>query len=416
MSWSAMPELAAGVVAVLAVFLALVGALLLFERRFAPHGAVHIAIEGGAGFDCEPGDSLHAVLRDHGILLPSGCAGAGTCGLCRICVVRGGDEALPSERVHFTRAELRAGWRLACQLRVRDDLELALPAQALAARRLTCTVTAVRDVATFIRELTFALPPDEPFACPAGSFVQIEIPAYRGLRFVDFGVDERRLPAWRSTGALALVADNAAPTTRAYSLANPPAQADALVLNVRIATPPPGSGLPPGVGSSYLYGLRPGDAVTLSGPFGDFHVDDSDREMIYIGGGAGMAPLRSHILHLLRELGSQRRISYWYGARSRDELFYTEQFEQLAREHPNFSFHVALSEPLPDDQWTGDVGFIHQVVHDRHLAGHDAVDQISFYLCGPPAMLTATRRMLDELGVAPDRIAFDDFGGQEARP
>lgn len=413
MSESLWFAVAVGASVVVVIVLVLVAVLLAFERAFIPRGPFRIAFEGGsrAALSVSPRGSLLANLGEEGILLPSACGGAGTCGLCKVRVVDGGSEPLPTERALLTRADVAEGWRLACQLKVRRDLVVALPAGALSAKQLTCTVQSVRDVATFIREIALALPPGDRLEFEPGSFVQVHIPKYGPLHFADLALDPRCHDAWQAAGFRRLTAASSEPTTRAYSLANAPAESERLVLNVRIAVPPRDQpSAPPGVGSSYLYGLKSGDSVTLSGPFGEFHIADSEREMVYIGGGAGMAPLRSHIVHLLGTAGTERRISYWYGARSRREVFYDEELRALAEAHPNFSFHVALSEPLPEDDWHGDVGFIHEVVRRRYLAEHSAPDEIEYYLCGPPPMLSAVRQMLDGLGVPPEQIRFDDFG------
>jgi Na+-transporting NADH:ubiquinone oxidoreductase subunit F len=402
----------AGAAALVAIITALVLALLWFERRFLPAGPLRIAIDGAPGaFAVDPGDTLLVALGSHDVLLPSACGGAGTCGMCRVRIVEGASPALPTERVHLRRDEVDHGWRLACQQRMRRDLTIALPAHVRGASRRTCEVVSSRSVATFIRELVLAVPDGERLEFAAGSYVQVEVPRYAQLRLAELDLPELHREEWQRRGLFALSATNAEPTTRAYSLANPPAQADRLVLNVRIATPPASPpGLPAGVASSWLWSLRPGDRVAVTGPFGEFHIHDTDREMIYIGGGAGMAPLRSHLLHLFGAEPTTRQVSYWYGARSQRELFYGDELDALARVHPNFRYHVALSEPEPGEPWDGDTGFIHEVVHARYLADHPALDQVEFYLCGPPPMMTAVRRLLADLGVDPAQIAFDDFG------
>ncbi len=403
---------ATGVVVVIVVVL--VGVLLAFERWFIPHGPFQVSFERDSfpAFSTSGGGSLQVALSEQGVFLPAGCGGAGTCGLCRVVVVDGGGDALPTERALLRRGDLDRGVRLACQVKLRSDLVLSMSATAAAARQYTCTVVSTRDVATFIREITLAVPDGAAFEFQAGGFVQIHVPEYEVRRYADFDLDEHCRAAWWEADLLELTASNEESTTRAYSLANPPEQADRIVLNVRIALPPRDQPeAPPGVGSSYLYSLHPGDTVKATGPFGDFHIRDSDREMVYIGGGAGMAPLRSHILHLFAGEPTSRKVSLWYGARSKRELFYDEELRELAERHPNFSFHVALSAPLPQDDWEGDTGMIHEVIRSRYIAEHPALDDVEFYLCGPPLMLAAARDMLEQYGVADDRVSFDDFGG-----
>jgi Na+-transporting NADH:ubiquinone oxidoreductase subunit F len=400
----------AGALVVIVMFL--VVALVTFERHYVSAGPVRITVEGDpVVLDAVSGDTLLGSLADRGILLPAACGGTGTCGNCRIRVVEGAPPPLATERVHLNRRQLGEGWRLACQQRIRHDVAIALPAAVRTATKRTCQVIGSRSVATYIREIVLALPPGERLEFAAGSYVQVDVPAYRDLRFSAMDLPDAHRSEWMRRGLLDLVGSNRAATTRAYSLANPPAQGGGIVLNVRIATPPPHRhGLPAGVASSWLWSLRSGDRVDVTGPFGEFHIRDTDREMVYIGGGAGMAPLRSHLLHLLTTQASTRTISFWYGARSRSELFYTEELVALARDHPTFSYHIALSEPQAGDDWTGDTGFIHDVVFRRYLAEHPAIHEVEFYLCGPPPMMAAVRKMLDELGVEPSQISFDDFG------
>jgi Na+-transporting NADH:ubiquinone oxidoreductase subunit F len=326
-------------------------------------------------------------------------------------VLAGAGTILPTERAHIGRRDAREGVRLACQVAVKRDLHVEVPPEILRARQWRCRVRSNRNVATFIKETVLDLPPGEDLGFRAGSYVQVHAPPHR-VRFQDFEIDRRFRDEWERYGLLALTSDVEEEVTRAYSMANAPAEKGVIVLNVRIATPPPGTppGTPPGKVSSYLFGLRPGDEVAVSGPYGDFLIRESGSEMVYIGGGAGMAPLRSHILELLEARRSSRRISYWYGARSLREAFYVEEFERLQREHPNFTFHLALSAPLPEDRWDGPTGFIHQVVHDLYLKDHEAPEDAQYYVCGPPLMATSVLQMLDDLGVEHGNIFFDDFG------
>jgi len=291
-------------------------------------------------------------------------------------------------------------------------MRVRVPAEVFGIRKWECTVRSNRNVATFIKELIVDLPSGEAIDFQSGGYIQIDVPEYQGMKFSDFVVEQEFRPDWDKFKLWDLVANNDSSCFRAYSMANHPAEGNMVMLNIRIATPPPRQmELPPGVCSSYVFSLEPGDKITISGPYGEFHIKDTDREMVYIGGGAGMAPLRSHIFHLFHTLETGRKVSFWYGARSKREMFYTEEFEAIERKFPNFSYHVALSEPLPEDDWTGHTGFIHQVVMANHLEQHDNVDDVEFYLCGPPMMNSAVFKMLDELGVEKDMIAFDDFGG-----
>ncbi|AKJ63848.1 NADH:ubiquinone reductase (Na(+)-transporting) subunit F [Kiritimatiella glycovorans] len=392
------------------VILLLVLGLLIASRKLTPQGAVTIDINGGdQQIEAKPGTSLLGTLAAREIYLPSACGGGGTCAMCKCRVVEGGGEVLPTETGQLTRQERREGVRLSCQLKVKNDLRIEIPPEVLDIRKYTCRVRSNRDVATFIRELTLELPEDAEFDFEPGGYVQIDVPEYE-IAFRDFGIDERFRDTWNQLGLLELEAKNDEPCFRAYSMANHPAEKGLIILNVRIALPPKGTSYPPGIASSYIYALQPGDEVTLSGPYGDFFIKDTDREMVYIGGGAGMAPLRSHIMHLLQTLRSGRTLSYWYGGRSMRELFYVDDFRALEKEFDNFTFHIALSEPLPEDEWDGPTGFIHQVVHDHYLGDHPDPDELEYYLCGPPMMLDASMNMLHELGVEDDRIAFDDFG------
>ncbi|HSV43457.1 MAG TPA: NADH:ubiquinone reductase (Na(+)-transporting) subunit F [Candidatus Bathyarchaeia archaeon] len=355
------------------------------------------------------GENLLSTLAAHEIYLSSACGGKGTCAACKCKVLEGGGDLLPTEIGLLSRREQKEGLRLACQCKVRQDLKLEIPSEILAIRKYECRVKSNRQVATFIKELV--LETKEPLDFKPGAYIQIDIPSYR-LRFQDFDVDVKYRSDWDKAGLWNLTAQNDEPVFRAYSMANPPTQQPELVFNVRIATPPGGDkDLPPGIASSYLFSLKPGDRVTASGPFGEFFIKDSRREMIYIGGGAGMAPLRSHLFYLLRTLKTtDRKISYWYGARSLRELFYADEFRALEKEFSNFSFHVALSDPLPDDQWSGPAGFIHQEIYDAYLKNHEAPEEVEYYMCGPPLMTAAVLTMLDSLGVDPSMIAYDDFG------
>ncbi|HLU40493.1 MAG TPA: NADH:ubiquinone reductase (Na(+)-transporting) subunit F [Planctomycetota bacterium] len=402
-----------GVVALTAVIILLVVILMFCERSLVRKGKVRVLINDDPEKSpmVDVGSNLLKALSDHKVFLPSACGGKGSCAMCKCQILEGGGNPLPSEMAHLSRAEAKNHWRLACQVKVREDLKIKVPAEIFSIRKWECTVVSNRNVATFIKELVVNLPPGEVLEFESGGYIQIDVPVYQNLRFADFDIDPQFRPDWEKYKLFDLVANNPEPCFRAYSMANHPAEGNRIMLNVRIATPPPRTqGIPPGVCSSYVFSLKPGDKITISGPYGEFHIKDTDNEMVYIGGGAGMAPLRSHIFHLFHTLKTKRKVSYWYGARSKREMFYTEDFEAIEREFPNFKYHVALSEPLPEDNWTGYTGFIHQVVYEHYLKDHKAVDEIEFYLCGPPMMLTAVQKMLADLGVEPSQIAFDDFG------
>jgi len=401
-----------GVILFTLLVMALVALITLVRRWIRPEGDVSLRVNGERELAVRPGGKLLAALADHGLFLPAACGGAGSCGLCRVRVLKGGGAILPTERAHIDRRDARLGMRLACQLTVKEDLALELPPEVLAARQWECTVRSNRNVATFIKEMILALPEGEPIDFESGGYIQIHVPPH-DVSFGAFDVAERFRDEWDRQELWGLRSRLDAGITRAYSMANWPGEKGIIKLNVRIAMPPPTAppGTPPGHASSWLFARKPGDGVTIAGPFGEFFIHESDSEMVYIGGGAGMAPLRSHLFELLKGRRSTRRISYWYGARSRREVFYEDEFERLAREHENFRFAIALSEPQPEDAWDGPVGFIHQVAYDCYLGEHEAPEDVEYYLCGPPPMIRAVRTMLDGLGVEPESIYFDDFGG-----
>jgi Na+-transporting NADH:ubiquinone oxidoreductase subunit F len=392
------------------VILLLVFGLILASKKLAPGGTVKITINDGAKeIEAEPGSSLLTTLAENKIFLPSACGGGGTCAMCKCKVVEGGGALLPTEAGQVSKQEAREGVRLSCQLKVKENLKLEIPPDVMEIRKFEGTVVSNGNVATFIKELIVQLPEGMDLNYTAGGYIQIDIPSYE-LSFRDFKIEEEYRGAWDEFKLWDLSVKNAEPCFRAYSMASYPAEGNRIMLNVRIATPPPGMKAPPGIASSYIFGLQPGDKVVMSGPFGEFFAKDTGREMVYIGGGAGMAPMRSHIFDLLKTKGTNRRVSFWYGARSAREMFYDEEFKALAAERPNFSYTVALSEPQPDDGWDGPVGFIHQVVLDRYLRDHDDPQEIEYYLCGPPPMIAAVNRMLDDLGVEKEMIAYDEFG------
>lgn len=401
----------------LVIILLLVVALLLAKAKLVKTGNADLMINGEDARQVAMGGTLLGTLQNEGIFLSSACGGKGSCGQCRCKVIEGGGEPLPTEMPHFSRKELINHSRLACQVKVKDDLKVEIPEEVFGVKEWECEVISNRNVASFIKEFVVRLPEGEHMEFKAGSYSQIKIPKYH-VKYADFDVDERFKPEWDKFKLWPLEAKNDVETIRAYSMANYPAEGNIITLNVRVATPPFdrktgtwAAGINPGIASSYIFSLKPGDKVTMSGPYGDFHIQDTDAEMLYIGGGAGMAPLRAQILHLFNTLKTDRKVSYWYGARSRLEIFYEEDFRALEREFPNFSFHIALSAPEKDDNWTGYVGFIHQVIYDHYLKDHPAPEDIEYYMCGPGPMSAAAVKMLDSLGVEKDRIYFDDFGG-----
>jgi Na+-transporting NADH:ubiquinone oxidoreductase subunit F len=402
-----------GVVALIVVILALVGVLMLAEGKLVRKGKVRILINGDEekSPSVDAGGTLLSKLAGQGVFLPSACGGGGTCAMCKCQVFEGGGDILPTELTHISRSEAKDHWRLACQVKVKQDMKIRVPDEVFAIRKWECTVRSNHNVATFIKELVVDLPKGEVIHFESGGYIQIDVPEYHDKKFSSFEVEPEYRGDWDKFKLWDIVANNPEPCFRAYSMANHPAEGNMVMLNIRIATPPPRTeGIPPGICSSYVFGLKPGDKITISGPYGEFHIKDTQNEMIYIGGGAGMAPLRSHIFHLFHTLKTGRKVSYWYGARSLREMFYEEDFRQIEREFPNFKFHIALSEPLPEDNWKGYVGFIHKVVLDNYLKDHPNVDEIEFYLCGPPMMLSAVQKMLYDLGVEKEQIAFDDFG------
>lgn len=392
------------------LILVLVLGLAAASRKLAPGGPVKITVnDGGKELTVASGASLLTALADQKIFLPSACGGGGTCAMCKCMVTEGGGEILPTETGHITRGQARQGWRLACQLKVKRDLKIRVPEEVLDIRKFEAKVVSNRAVASFIKELIVEVPAEVPVHYRAGGYIQIDIPPYE-LRFRDFDIDPKFHDVWDKFKLWDLTAKSTEPIFRAYSMASYPAEGNRLMLNVRIATPPPIPGVPPGIASSYIYGLKPGDTVTLSGPYGEFFAKETDREMVYIGGGAGMAPMRSHILDLFRTQRTPRQVSFWYGARSKREMFYDDDFKSIADGFPNFSYNVALSEPQPEDEWTGPTGFIHKVVYERYLKDHPDPAEIEYYLCGPPPMIAAVNRMLYDLGVEKDMIAYDEFG------
>lgn len=401
-----------------AVFSGLVLMLVLIlnfaESKLLPQGDVTIEINGDSekNITTRPGSTLLSVLAGQSVFLPSACGGGGTCAMCECQVMEGGGEILPTETGHISRSKAKENWRLACQVKIKDNMKIQVPDEIFSIQKWEATVESNNNVATFIKELVLNLPEGENLKFQAGGYIQIDIPEYHNLSFSDFEIENEYHPDWDQYKIWDLVANNDEPVFRAYSMANHPAEGNRVMLNVRIATPPPAlwNEAPPGLASSYIFNLKPGDKVTISGPYGEFFIKDTKREMVYIGGGAGMAPMRSHLFHLFQTLKTGRKVSFWYGARSVREMFYDEHFKEIENKFPNFSYNVALSEPMEEDNWSGHTGFIHQVLHDEYLKNHEDPTEIEYYMCGPPPMINACDGMLDSLGVDKEMIAYDSFG------
>jgi len=406
-------EVSLGVAMLTAVVVSLVGFLMIARRQLVATGDVTITVNGDAekALQTSAGSTLLGTLADNQIFIPSACGGKGSCGVCKVKVLDGGGAILPTERSHISRGDVRDCVRLSCQVKVKQDLDIEIPPEIFNVRQWQCRVRSNHNVATFIKELVLELPEGEDVPFRAGGYIQIEAPAGT-YDYKNYAVEEEYKSDWDQFNLWRYKAVLDEPVTRAYSMANYPDEKGVIMLNVRIASPPPRApeGTPPGKMTSYLFSLKPGDEVTISGPFGEFFAKDTQAEMIYVGGGAGMAPMRSHIFDQFRRLNTNRNISFWYGARSLREAFYVEDFDAIASEHTNFKWRLALSEPLPEDEWTGKTGFIHQVLYDNYLKDHQAPEDVEYYLCGPPMMLKACMDMLDSLGVERDNILFDDFG------
>ena len=404
-------EISLGVIAFTLVVLSLVALILVARSKLVPSGSVDININGERDIQSPVGLKLLGALAEGHLYVSSACGGGGTCGQCRVRVLEGGGELLPTETSHIGRRDAEAGYRLACQVSVKQDMKVEVPREVFGVKKWQCTVRSNNSVSTFIKELVLELPEGEDVQFRAGGFIQIECPPHQ-VSYQDFDIPERFRDDWDKYDLWRFESVSTQETLRAYSMANYPEEKGIIMLNVRIATPPPDRPeAPPGVMSSYIFNLKPGDKVTISGPFGEFFAKDTDAEMVFIGGGAGMAPMRSHIFDQLKRLASKRKISYWYGARSKREIFYKEDFDKLAAECDNFEWHVALSDPLPEDNWEGDKGFIHSVLRDNYLKKHPAPEDCEYYMCGPPVMSAAIITMLEEMGVEKDNILLDDFGG-----
>ncbi|HEF8783707.1 TPA: NADH:ubiquinone reductase (Na(+)-transporting) subunit F [Providencia alcalifaciens] len=402
-----------GVVMFTLIVLALTGLILFAKSKLVNTGNIKIEVNGDPdkSFDAPAGDKLLGMLANQGIFVSSACGGGGSCGQCRVKIKEGGGDILPTELSHINKREAKEGCRLACQVNVKQDLKIELPEEIFGVKKWECEVISNDNKATFIKELKLKIPNGEVVPFRAGGYIQIECPPHV-VKYSDFDVPEEYREDWDKFNLFRYVSDVKEQTVRAYSMANYPEERGIIMLNVRIATPPPRNpDVPPGIMSSYIWSLKPSDKVTISGPFGEFFAKETDAEMIFIGGGAGMAPMRSHIFDQLRRLDTKRKISFWYGARSKREMFYTEDFDQLAAEHDNFTWNVALSDALPEDNWDGYTGFIHNVLYENYLKDHPAPEDCEFYMCGPPVMNAAVIKMLKDLGVEDENILLDDFGG-----
>ena len=406
------------IVIFLLAIIILVGILLYVKAKLTPKGKVQVSINDGFKvIETEPGNTLLTTLGNNKVLLPSACGGGGTCGMCRCQIESGAGSILPTETGFFTRKEQQNNWRLACQVKVKENINLHIHPEILGVKKWECTVVSNNNVATYIKEFVVRLPEGETLDFKSGGYIQIDVPKI-DVQFKDMVIGAEYLPEWEKFGMFKLEMKNPEPTFRAYSMANHPAEGNIVMLNIRIATPPfdrVNGGFQkvnPGICSSFIFSRKPGDKVMVSGPYGEFFLQNNDNEIMFIGGGAGMAPMRSHLFHLFHTLKeTKKKVTFWYGARSWREVFYYEQFMDIQNRFPNFSFHLALSDPQPEDNWTGYKGFIHQVIYDNYLSKHEEPEEINYYLCGPPMMNSALNKMLYDLGVPDENVLFDDFGG-----
>ena len=407
-----------GILTFLLITIILTLLIIFVESKLVYKGKINININGYPenSIETQAGDTLLNTLNENEIFVPSGCGGGGTCGVCKCQVINGGGDLLPTEETHINRKQAKENWRLACQVKVKNNIEIKIPDEIFNVRKMECEVISNNNVSTYIKELNLKLPDGEILDFRAGGYVQIDVPKYQINFRQNIEVEQEYREEWKENKLFDLSIKNSEITSRAYSMANYPVENDIIKLNVRIATPPwdkkkaQFKKVLPGICSSYIFGLKPGDKVIVSGPYGEFFAKDTDNEMVFIGGGAGMAPMRSHILDQLLNLKSSRKMSYWYGARSLREIFYQNELDQLSKKYPNFSWNIALSEPVPDDKWTGYQGFIHKALYDNYLKNHENPENCEYYICGPPMMLSAVLQMLDDLGVESKNILFDDFG------
>ncbi len=406
-----MLEIILGVIFFTLIVVALVFIIIGAKSQLVASGDVEILINNEKKIHVPVGSKLLTALADNHLFVPSACGGGGTCAQCRVKVFEGGGEILPTERSHITKREAEEGDRLSCQVMVKHDMKIEFEDDVFGVKKWECTVKSNHNVATFIKELVLELPEGESIDYRAGGYIQIECPAHVS-KYADMVIEERFREDWDKYNLWRFVSEVRVPALRAYSMASYPEEKE-IMLNVRIATPPPGApdSVPPGIMSSYIFNLKPGDKCIVSGPYGEFFAKDTDNEMVFIGGGAGMAPMRSHIFDQLRRLKSKRKMTFWYGARSKREMFYVEDFDMLAAENDNFEWHCALSDPLPEDNWDGYVGFIHEVIYENYLKNHPAPEDCEYYMCGPPMMNAAVIKMLEDIGVESEHIFLDDFGG-----
>ena len=406
-----MLEILLGIIIFTAFVIALVFVIIGAKSKLVAEGDVEILINNEKKIHVPVGSKLLTALADNGLFVSSACGGGGTCAQCKVIVHSGGGEILPTELTHITKREAAHGERLSCQVSVKHDMSIEVEDEVFGVKKWECTVKSNNNVATFIKELVLQLPAGEEINYRAGGYIQIECPSHIA-KYSDFQVQEKFREDWDKFNLWRYVSEVKEPALRAYSMASYPEEKE-IMLNVRIATPPPGApdSVPPGIMSSYIFDFKPGDKCTISGPYGEFYAKDTEAEMVFVGGGAGMAPMRSHIFDLLRRIKSKRKITFWYGARSKREMFYVEDFDMLARENDNFEWHVALSDPLPDDNWDGYKGFIHNILYEEFIKKHPAPEDCEFYMCGPPIMNTSVINMLLDNGVEPENIMLDDFGG-----
>ena len=406
-----MLEIGLGVGFFTAIVLALVAVILFAKSKLVASGNVKISINGEKEIEVPAGGKLLGVLADNKLFVPSACGGGGTCAQCRVKIHEGGGSILPTEETHITKREAAEGDRLSCQVTVKQDMKIEVPEEVFGVKQWRCKVRSNENVATFIKELVLELPEGENVDFRAGGYIQIECPPHT-VKYTDFIVQDEYKPDWDHFNIWQYESVVKDKVVRAYSMANYPLEKGIIMLNVRIASPPPRTeGLPPGQMSSFIFNLQPGDEVTISGPFGEFFAKETEAEMVFVGGGAGMAPMRSHIFDQLERINTKRKMTFWYGARSKREMFYVEDFDRLAAAHDNFEWHVALSDPQPEDDWDGYTGFIHNVLYENYLKDHEAPEDCEFYMCGPPMMNQAVINMLHELGVEDENILLDDFGG-----
>lgn len=394
------------------IILALTAAVVVSERKLKPHGHVKIIVNDDESkpMETETGSSLLSTLASQKLFIPSACGGGGTCGMCKVQVLEGGGDVLPTEIGHLSRAERKSCTRLSCQVKVRNNMRIHVPEELFSIKNYDCEVVSNNNVATFIKELVLRLPKGENLHFKSGGYIQIEVPKYETIDFrKDFDIDKKYHEDWDALDFWKYKVKLEEPIFRAYSMANHPAEGNIVMLNIRIANPPPRTDHSPGKCSSYVFSLKPGDKVRISGAYGEFFINETQREMVYIGGGAGMAPMRSHLFHLFHTEKTQRKVSFWYGARSKREIFYQDQFDDIAKKFPNFNFKIGLSDPKKEDNWDGYTGFIHNVLLQNYLKNHPDPTEIEYYMCGPPMMIDAVIAMLNGIGVEPEMIRFDKF-------